>query len=163
MGESERKNYLDIAQKIYQEEHIFFIGRGVDYALSMEGALKLKEISYIHAESYAAGELKHGTISLIDEGCYVFGIISDISLKDKVIGNLKEVSARGAKVILIITEDLVENYSFVEDIILVPRVSTIYQSIVTILPLQMIAYSVAKLRGCDIDKPKNLAKSVTVE
>lgn len=155
--------YFDIAKSIYQENHIFFIGRGVDYGLSMEGALKLKEISYIHAESYAAGELKHGTISLIEDGSYVFGIVTDDALKDKTISNLKEVIARGAKVIVVVREDFIDDFSFAEFVVCVPKVFDIYQALVAILPLQMIAYYTAKLRGCDIDKPKKLAKSVTVE
>jgi len=159
----ERKEYAKVAKSIYKEKDIFFIGRGIDYALSMEGALKLKEISYIHAESYPAGELKHGTISLIDKGSYVFVIVTDERLKDKTISNLKEVVARGAKVILLIREDLAFHVDFVDKLILIPKVDSIFQALVTVLPLQLIAYEVAKLRGCDIDKPKNLAKSVTVE
>ena len=154
-----RDIYLKIAKDIYKRDDIFFIGRKIDYAISLEGSLKLKEISYIHSEAYQAGELKHGTISLIDKGTPVFAIITDEDIMDKTISNVCEVKARGAKVIVVSNvENDVGDY-----LILVPKVSIFLQSILVVPCLQLIAYEVAKLKGCDIDKPKNLAKSVTVE
>ena len=154
-----RDIYLKIAKDIYKRDDIFFIGRKIDYAISLEGSLKLKEISYIHSEAYQAGELKHGTISLIDKGTPVFAIITDEDIMDKTISNVCEVKARGAKVIVVSN---VENDAG-DYLILVPKVSSFLQSILVVPCLQLIAYEVAKLKGCDIDKPKNLAKSVTVE
>lgn len=154
-------NYKKIAEEIYKNDNIFFLGRGIDYAISLEGSLKLKEISYIHSEAYAAGELKHGTISLIDKGTPVIAIITDNSIKDKTISNVKEVKARGAKTILISNENL-DNSCFDKKVI-IPNTNPLLQPLLTVIPLQLIAYEVAKLRNCDIDKPKNLAKSVTVE
>ena len=153
--------YQKIAEEIYKDDDIFFIGRGIDYAIALEGSLKLKEISYIHSEAYAAGELKHGTISLIDKDTPVIAIITDNSIKDKTISNVKEVKARGAKTILISNENL-DNSCFDKKVI-IPNAHPLLQPLLTVIPLQLIAYEVAKLRDCDIDKPKNLAKSVTVE
>ena len=155
------KDYKEIATTIYKNESMFFIGRLVDYALAMEGSLKIKEISYIHSEAYAAGELKHGTISLIEEGTPVIGIITDNSIKEKTISNIKEVKARGAKTIIISNEDIDNN--LFDYNIKIPKTNQFLQPLLAVIPLQMIAYETAKLRGCDIDKPKNLAKSVTVE
>ena len=154
--------YKKIANDIYNEEDIFFIGRNVDYALCMEGSLKLKEISYIHSEAYAAGELKHGTISLIDNNTPVFAVVTKDSIKEKTISNIKEVKARGAKVILV-TNDINIDKEIYDVLIEIPKTSDLLQSMLTIVPLQVLSYEIAKLRGCDIDKPKNLAKSVTVE
>lgn len=154
-------NYKKIAEEIYKDDDIFFLGRGIDYAIALEGSLKLKEISYIHSEAYAAGELKHGTISLIDKGTPVIAIITDNNIKDKTISNVKEVKARGAKTILISNENL-DNSCFDKKVI-IPNAHPLLQPLLTVIPLQLIAYEVAKLRNCDIDKPKNLAKSVTVE
>ena len=154
-------NYQKIAEEIYKDDDIFFLGRGIDYAIALEGSLKLKEISYIHSEAYAAGELKHGTISLIDKGTPVIAIITDNNIKDKTISNVKEVKARGAKTILISNENL-DNSCFDKKVI-IPNTHPLLQPLLTVIPLQLIAYEVAKLRNCDIDKPKNLAKSVTVE
>ena len=150
--------YKKIADSIYKEENIFFIGRRVDYAISMEGSLKLKEVSYIHSEAYQAGELKHGTISLIEPGTVVFGIVTDDETKDKTVSNLEEVISRGAIPIYVGTEE--SNY---EKEIIVPKVHNKLQPLLVVPALQMIAYFTAYKRGCDIDKPKNLAKSVTVE
>lgn len=155
--------YLEVAKEICQVEHSFFLGRGIDYSLAMEGSLKLKEISYIHSEAYAAGELKHGTISLIEKGTPVIAIVTDQKIAEKTISNIKEVKARGAKVILITTEKLNKVGDYYDYKLVVPNTYILVQSLLTILPLQIIAYEVAKLRGCDIDKPRNLAKSVTVE
>ena len=154
-----RDDYLEIAKEIYDREDIFFIGRKIDYAVSMEGSLKLKEVSYIHSEAYQAGELKHGTISLIDDGTPVISIITDNDIKDKTISNVQEVKSRGAKCIIISNEEVI-GY---DHLIQVPKISDFFQPLVVVPCLQLIAYEVAKLRGCDIDKPKNLAKSVTVE
>ncbi len=154
-------NYEEIAKMIYKEKDAYFLGRGVDYPLAQEGSLKLKEISYIHAEAYAAGELKHGTISLVDKGTPVMGILTDEVLIEKMVSNLKEVKARGALVITIGLEDYLGNEC--DKAIIIPKVSPLLQAILTIIPLQMISFETAKLRDCNIDKPKNLAKSVTVE
>ena len=154
-----RDDYLDIAKSIYQREDVFFIGRKIDYAVSLEGSLKLKEVSYIHSEAYQAGELKHGTISLVDDGTPVISIITDNDIKDKTISNVQEVKARGAKCIIISNEEI-NGYDY---LLKVPRLSDFFQPLVVVPCLQLIAYEVSKLRGCDIDKPKNLAKSVTVE
>ena len=155
-----RDLYKNLAKEIYKNEDVFFIGRGIDYSMSMEGSLKIKEISYIHSETFQAGELKHGTISLIDEGTPVIAIITDKNLKDKTYSNVEEVAARGAKVIIVTTEDI-DVYKELK--IVVPTVSEFIQSILVVPSLQLLAYEIAVLRGCDIDKPKNLAKSVTVE
>ena len=154
-----RDIYLEIAKKISDREDIFFIGRKIDYAISLEGSLKLKEVSYIHSEAYQAGELKHGTISLIDKGTPVFAIVTEDDIKEKTISNICEVKARGAMIIVVSNEDGFE----CDYLIKVPRVSEFLQPILVVPCLQLIAYEVAKIRGCDIDKPKNLAKSVTVE
>lgn len=153
-------NYKEIAQAIYQRDDIFFIGRGIDYALCMEGSLKLKEISYIHSQAYAAGELKHGTISLVENDTPVIGIITEQQLKDKTISNIEEVKSRGAKTIVITNDNEIKNYDYITYL---PKIHKILQPLLTVLPLQLISYEVARLRNCDIDKPKNLAKSVTVE
>lgn len=154
-----RDIYLEIAKKISNREDIFFIGRKIDYAISLEGSLKLKEVSYIHSEAYQAGELKHGTISLIDKGTPVFAIVTEDDIREKTISNICEVKARGAMIIVVSNEDGFE----CDYLIKVPRVSEFLQPILVVPCLQLIAYEVAKIRGCDIDKPKNLAKSVTVE
>lgn len=153
-------NYKEIANSIYERDDIFFIGRGIDYALCMEGSLKLKEISYIHSQAYAAGELKHGTISLVEDGTPVIGIITEQELKDKTISNIEEVKSRGAKTIIITSDNQIKNYNYITYL---PKVHKILQPLLTVLPLQLVSYEVARLRNCDIDKPKNLAKSVTVE
>ncbi len=152
--------YEKIAKEIYQKSDIFYIGRTIDYALAMEGSLKLKEISYIHSEAYAAGELKHGTISLITENTPVFASATDKHINAKTISNLKEVISRGAKCYLITDEDIKEDNI---KVIKIKKVSMFIKPLLTIIPYQLIAYYTAKLKGCDIDKPRNLAKSVTVE
>lgn len=157
------EEYYNIAKIIYQNSDIYFIGRQIDYALSLEGSLKMKEISYIHSEAYQAGELKHGTISLIEKNTPVFGIVTDDNIIDKTISNLKEVAARGAKIIAIIKENVENKINFADEKIAIPKMNDLLQPIISIIPLQIIAYETAKLRNCDIDKPKNLAKSVTVE
>jgi len=153
-----KQEYFEIAKKIYKEENIFFIGRKIDYAICMEGSLKLKEVSYIHSEAYQAGELKHGTISLIEENTVVFAVITEDDIKDKTISNIKEVMSRGAK-IFIISNDTYQGKNQVT----VPKINAFMQPILVVPVLQLIAFETARLRNCDIDKPKNLAKSVTVE
>ena len=153
-------DYNAIANVLKDKEHVFYLGRGIDFYLSMEGSLKLKEISYIHSEAFQAGELKHGSISLIDEDFGVVSVVTDKSISDKTISNLKEVSARGAKIITI-TNIKDENFSDYK--IEVDDYNEVLNPLTVIVPMQMLAYNVAKLRGCDIDKPRNLAKSVTVE
>ena len=155
------KKYFDIADKIFKNKQIFFIGRGIDYAISMEASLKLKEISYINSVAYQAGELKHGTISLIEKNTPVIAIATDKKLYEKAVSNIKEVKSRGANVIFV-SNQLSED-KFYDDLILIPQIHPILVSILTIIPLQLLAYKVAKNNNCDIDKPRNLAKSVTVE
>ena len=150
--------YKSLADAIYKHEDVFFIGRKVDYAISLEGSLKLKEISYIHSDAYQAGELKHGTISLINDGTIVFAIVTDDDIRDKTISNLEEVISRGANPIYVGNVD-----THYENKIIIPRVHKKLQPLLAVPPLQMIAYYVALKRDCSIDKPKNLAKSVTVE
>lgn len=154
-------DYEKIAKNIYQKKDIFFIGRLVDYAIALEGSLKLKEISYINSSTYPAGELKHGTISLIEQSTPIISIITEPIIKDKTISNIKEVKARGAYSIVITNQDI--DNSVVDELIKIPTTSPFLQPIITIVPLQLLAYQVARLNGCDIDKPRNLAKSVTVE
>lgn len=156
-----KNEYKEIAKKIYKQKNIFFIGRGIDYAMCMEGSLKLKEISYINSVAYQAGELKHGTISLIEENTPVIAISTDEELTEKTISNIKEVKARGAYTIFLTNEDI--NADFYDEKIIIPKTNKLLQQLLTIIPLQLIAYEVAKLNKCDIDKPRNLAKSVTVE
>lgn len=156
------KDYTSLANILMTKDDIYFIGRGIDYALCMEGSLKLKEISYIHSEAYAAGELKHGTISLISEGTPVIVVATSDELYLKTISNAKEVKARGAYVILVTDKEVI-NEGVYDELISIPKVTEELRPILTIIPLQLISYEVAKLRGNDIDKPKNLAKSVTVE
>ena len=151
-------HFKKIADSVYTEEDVFFIGRKVDYAISLEGSLKLKEISYIHSEAYQAGELKHGTISLINEGTVVYGILTDEEIYDKTYSNLEEVISRGAKPIYISTID-----KDFDNKVIIPKINKKLQPLLVVPVLQLIAYFVAVKRGCDIDKPKNLAKSVTVE
>ena len=150
--------FKKIADEVYKQEDVFFIGRRVDYAISLEGSLKLKEISYIHSEAYQAGELKHGTISLVNDGTVVFGILTDDETYDKTLSNLEEVISRGANPIYISTKD-----KDFENKIIIPKINKKLQPLLVVPVLQLIAYFVAVKRECDIDKPKNLAKSVTVE
>ncbi|MDQ0361842.1 glutamine--fructose-6-phosphate transaminase (isomerizing) [Breznakia pachnodae] len=157
------EQYITAGKIISRHSNVFFLGRGLDYALSMEGSLKLKEISYIHSEAYAAGELKHGTISLIEKGTPVIAICTDERLFEKTISNIKEVKARGANVILFVREGLNVSEDYYDYKIEIPKVDMMLQGIVTVVPLQLLSYQVANLRGCEIDQPRNLAKSVTVE
>ena len=155
------KNIESFAKKVYQEKDIFFLGRGIDETVAKEGSLKLKEISYIHSESYAAGELKHGPIALIENGITVIGIMTDKNLVEKTISNIQEVITRGAKT-LIVTNQNIDNKMF-EKVINIPSTNTLISPILSIIPLQLFSYYIAKEKGLDVDKPRNLAKSVTVE
>ena len=155
------EDYKRIAKRIYLNNNVYFIGRGIDYAICMEGSLKLKEVSYIHSESYEAGELKHGTISLIEEGTPVFTVITDPKLKDKTISNLKETEARGSIGIILTTKNIDDFDNNLK--LVVPSSSTLIAPMLIVPALQLISYFTAKNRNCDIDKPRNLAKSVTVE
>lgn len=158
-----RDEYKKIAEEIKDYNDIFFIGRGVDYALAQEGSLKLKEISYTHSEAYAAGELKHGTISLIENKTPVIAVITDDDIALKTISNVKEVKSRGANVICITNKNLSNDSNLYDEKIVIPKVNDLFEPLLTVIPLQMIAYELAKLKECSIDKPRNLAKSVTVE
>ncbi|MDI6870691.1 MAG: glutamine--fructose-6-phosphate transaminase (isomerizing) [Bacillota bacterium] len=153
----------DLAKEFRNREDIFFIGRGLDYAVSMEGSLKLKEISYIHAEAYAAGELKHGTLALIVEGVPVFALATQRKLYDKMLSNIKEVKARDATVVAIALEGDRDIYEAADHVLHIPETLDFVTPVLSVVPLQLFAYYAAKARGCDVDKPRNLAKSVTVE
>ncbi len=153
----------ELAKKYANRNNVFLIGRGLDYAAAMEASLKLKEISYIHSEAYAAGELKHGTISLIEEGTLVIAIATQERLFEKLVSNVKEVKARGAKVVAITTEGGLAMEEVADEVIYLPPSGDIFTSSYNVLPMQLFAYHTAVERGCDVDKPRNLAKSVTVE
>ena len=149
------------AKKIYQEKDIFFLGRGIDETIAKEGSLKLKEISYIHSESYPAGELKHGPIALIENNITVVGIMTEPNLVGKTISNLQEVITRGAKTLVITNQTF--NYNMFDEVIKIPETLSYLSPILAIIPLQLLAYYISKEKGLDVDKPRNLAKSVTVE
>ena len=156
--------YQKAASRYFNHSSVFYIGRNLDYALGLEGSLKLKEISYIHSESYAAGELKHGTISLIEQGTLVVALASYEPLAEKMLSNIVEVRSRGAEVLAMTTEQtegLIQGQA--SEIFVIPRIHPLLQPVLGVIPLQLFAYYVALNRGCDIDKPRNLAKSVTVE
>lgn len=153
----------NLAERFHDKLSLFYIGRNLDYAVSMEASLKLKEISYIHSEAYAAGELKHGTIALIDEEQLVVALACHKPLFDKLMSNVKEVKARGAQVLALAQESERRIFAEADEVLLVPEADELLLPIPEIIPLQLFAYYVAKANGCDIDKPKNLAKSVTVE
>ena len=153
-----------LAYQHFSSEDIFFIGRNIDYALSLEGSLKLKEISYIHSEAYAAGELKHGTISLVESETLVIAVASYAKLVEKTASNAKEVQARGAHVLALTTESLKKTVEeSCDEVLTIPDTHEALLPSIAVLPLQLFAYYMALYRGCDIDKPRNLAKSVTVE
>ena len=149
------------AKNIYQEKDIYFLGRGVDETVAKEGSLKLKEISYIHSESYPAGELKHGPIALIENGVTVIGILTDENLIEKTISNIQEVITRGAKTLVVTNKKM--NYSMFNEVIIIPDTINYLSPILSIIPLQLLSYYISKEKGLDVDKPRNLAKSVTVE
>lgn len=152
-----------VAERYQESEDIFFIGRGLDWAIALEGSLKLKEISYIHAEAYAAGELKHGTLALVTEKTPVIAICVQESTYDKIASNMKEVKAREANVLAIINEGDTETEKFTDETIAIPKIHNFVAPVLAVIPLQLISYYTAKARGCEIDQPRNLAKSVTVE
>ena len=159
----QEKKIKKLAKKLYKREQVFFIGRGVDSAVSYEASLKLKEISYINSFAIAAGELKHGTIALIEQDTLVIALASQDRLFDKMLSNIQEVKARGAYVVGVAKENNTSIEQQAEDVIYIPECMDEVTPIVSVVPLQILAYYIAKQRGCDIDKPKNLAKSVTVE
>ena len=156
-------NIQKIANRYVGAKDVFFIGRGIDYAIGMEGSLKLKEISYVHSEAYAAGELKHGTISLIEEGTLVTAIVTQKELYKKTMSNIVEVRSRGAVVLAVTNEDNTEIEKNADYVIYIPQTNKYFTNSLAIIPLQLFAYYVSVGKGCDVDKPRNLAKSVTVE
>lgn len=158
-----REKIQKFANRYLAAKDIFFIGRGLDHAISMEGSLKLKEISYIHSEAYAAGELKHGTISLVEEGTLVAAVLTQKSLYKKMISNMEEVRTRGAFVMAVTVEGNTEAEKAADYVIYIPETNKYFANSLAIIPLQLFAYYIAVGRGCDVDKPRNLAKSVTVE
>ncbi len=153
----------EIASLLTNEEDVFYLGRGADYALCIEASLKLKEISYVHSEAYAGGELKHGTIALIEKGTKVIALLTQRSLREKMVSNIVEVKARGAEVIAIAYENDELDESIFDKVIRIPELLNLVSPIVAVVALQLLAYYTARNKGCDIDKPRNLAKSVTVE
>jgi glucosamine--fructose-6-phosphate aminotransferase (isomerizing) len=152
-----------IAADYTKNEHAFFIGRGPMYPVALEGALKLKEISYVHAEGYHAAELKHGPIALLEKGTPIIALAVDIPGKDKTLGNIEECRARGARILGIVTEGDHQTAECMDDFITIPPCHPLVATIPAAVALQLFAYHVARLRGCEIDQPRNLAKSVTVE
>ena len=153
----------NLAKKYSKSEDAFFIGRGLDYAVALEGQLKLKEISYIHAEAYAAGELKHGALALIEEGVPVVALVTQKHLYDKTLSNVQEVLARGATIIAVARQSDDEIKKSATDVIRIPDCDDLLMPLLTVIPLQLLSYYIAVARGCDVDQPRNLAKSVTVE
>ena len=151
------------ANRYVAAKDVFFVGRGIDYAISMEGSLKLKEISYIHSEAYAAGELKHGTISLIEEGTLVAAVVTQEDLYKKTISNIVELKSRGAFVLAVTNTGHTELENSADYVIYIPQTNKYFTNSLAIIPLQLFSYYVAVGKGCDVDKPRNLAKSVTVE
>jgi glucosamine--fructose-6-phosphate aminotransferase (isomerizing) len=161
----EKKDIIQyVSSGLVNTESLFYIGRGLDYALSLEGSLKLKEISYIHSESYGAGELKHGPISLITRDMPVIAVATQTHLFDKTISNIKEVKARGAKVIIVCKEGIDIDKDVADNVLQIPDLKNdLLNPLLTVIPLQLLAYYTSVLKGNDVDKPRNLAKSVTVE
>jgi glucosamine--fructose-6-phosphate aminotransferase (isomerizing) len=161
---SQAETVKDIADSIAHHRSLFFIGRGVDYAVALEGSLKLKEISYIHSEAYAAGELKHGTLALIEEGVPVIALLTQEDLFEKTISNIKETKARGANVLGIYNEGHeAEVAKSVDQQFAIPRTLPLLTPALSVVPLQLLSYYASLALGHDVDKPRNLAKSVTVE
>jgi glucosamine--fructose-6-phosphate aminotransferase (isomerizing) len=157
------EHILSVAKRVVDRDNWLFLGRGTNYPVAMEGALKLKEISYIHAEGMPAAEMKHGPIALIDDGMPVVVVATRGSQYKKVIGNMEEVRSRGGRVLAVATEGDAEIERHCDEVFRVPDVPESLQPILTVVPLQLLAYHAAVLRGHDVDKPRNLAKSVTVE
>ena len=166
---SNNKDYLDIAKYIFEDKDLFYLGRGIDYAIGIEGSLKLKEVSYMHSEAYQAGELKHGSIALIEDNITVVGVATVPNVISKTVSNLEEVQTRGAKIFLVTNDSISEDeYKNIADnekntIIKTPTTSSYLSPVLSVIPLQLLAYNVAKAKSLDVDKPRNLAKSVTVE
>ena len=154
---------MAFAQQYGYNNDAFFLGRALDYYVALEGSLKLKEVSYIHAEAYEAGELKHGTLALISSGVPVIALATQKSVYEKTLSNIKEVKARDAVVIGIAAQGDTELKKYTDHVIYVPNTDELIIPLLTVLPLQLLAYYTAITRGCDVDKPRNLAKSVTVE
>jgi glucosamine--fructose-6-phosphate aminotransferase (isomerizing) len=152
-----------IAAEVAKARDVLYLGRGPMYPLALEGALKLKEISYIHAEGYPAAEMKHGPIALVDERTPSVFVVPRCGVYDKIVANLEEIKARGGPVIAIVEEGDYEVAELADDVIEIPATADFLQPVVAVVPLQLLAYHIAVLRGCDVDKPRNLAKSVTVE
>jgi len=158
-----QKDILECARRYYQASNFLFLGRNINYPTALEGALKLKEISYIHAEGYAAGEMKHGPIALIDEKVPVVCIALRDSVYEKMINNIQEVKARKGKVIAIATQGDNKIKKYVDYPLFIPKIEEEFSPILSVIPLQLLAYYIAIKRGCNVDQPRNLAKSVTVE
>jgi len=157
------KRIRDIAGKFYKRSNFLFLGRGYNYPIALEGALKMKEISYIHAEGYPAAEMKHGPIALIDENMPVVFIAAKNAVYDKIVSNIQEVKCRKGAVIAVISEGDEEIKNYIDHTVEIPVTIDMLSPILTVVPLQLLAYHIAVLRGLDVDKPRNLAKSVTVE
>jgi len=155
--------YERLANKFYDREHFLYLGRGINYPIALEGALKLKEISYIHAEGYPAGEMKHGPIALIDEAMPVVAIVVHDHVYDKMVSQIEQVKARGGIVIALATEGDTEITAKADHVLYAPPTPPLLSPVVNVVPLQLLAYHLAVRRGCDVDQPRNLAKSVTVE
>jgi glucosamine--fructose-6-phosphate aminotransferase (isomerizing) len=155
--------YRLLAERYYGAEHLLFLGRGLAFPVAMEGALKMKEISYIHAEGYAAGEMKHGPIALIDENFPAVAIATKHALRTKLVSNIEQLQARSGPVIAIVTDGDTEIAALTADSIAIPEVPALLEPMVATIPMQCLAYYIALRRGCDVDQPRNLAKTVTVE
>ena len=153
----------ELTERLAMSEHVFFIGRGLDYAVAMEGSLKLKEISYVHSEALAAGELKHGTLALVTQGMPVFALVTQRHVYEKTLSNIQEVKARGGQVIAVAYDGDTEITKHADTVLRIPETDDMLAPVLAIIPLQLLAYHVARVRGNDIDQPRNLAKSVTVE
>jgi glucosamine--fructose-6-phosphate aminotransferase (isomerizing) len=153
----------EIAQRHYQKPFFLYLGRHIGLPVCLEGALKLKEISYIPTEAYSAGEMKHGPIALLDEETPVVVVATDSHVYDKVVSNIQEVRARGAEVVAIATDGNEDIQHHADDVVFVPRTHPFLQATLAVIPLQLIAYRIARLRGMNVDQPRNLAKTVTVE
>ena len=155
---------MRFASRYYDRKHVFYIGRGIDYAMAMEASLKLKEVSYIMSDAYAAGELKHGTIALIEQGTLVCALMTQPRLADKTLSNIRETRSRGARTLVVCTESLRDKAApEADELWVIPDTAPAFAPLLAIIPVQLLAYSMAVSRGCDVDKPRNLAKSVTVE
>ena len=159
----QKELFKSVAERLASGTHVFYLGRGADYASAMEGSLKLKEISYIHSEAYAAGELKHGTISLVEEGTVAVAVMTQEALYDKMASNITEIKSRGAYVIAVTTFPMRESEGLADPVLSLPRSHELFSPSLSVIPMQLMAYYVGVMRGFDVDKPRNLAKSVTVE